>query len=651
MALPESIEAVAVTVGPVLGNDGEPRLGFVEVEASDHAAHVPTGTVLAAGPDRYDLDEDGQALVTVAASDADGVDRTRTYTFRVHLVDTKGIPVAEPIERTVTLPAATAEVALELTEAVEAGTELVAVPFVVSVAGLTGPVTAGDLAEALTPELPAPGAVDSVAGLTGDVDAEDLAGQIAGYLPEADPQFDEVQVATLKIPQRGAVTRHRAGLTGWDDFDRATTTSTLGISSCGQLWHDSSTFRINRGAVEKVAAGSVRHTACHYNPRRRNIRIGVWLNTPLSGDFDAGIVLRSPSAGNNRFLFVTACQSTSTVKLFGRTPSADNTLAQETVAFTLGRRYLLEVQDLDDTITVYVDGTLVLTYTLDDVDTFYTSGETPYTESYYYAYWYDVGITAHHSRDNFTRFEGFHWAALGSKRLNMITDIAHRAATAGMAENSLRSMAALPPDVKAVEIDVRRSSDGGWVLMHDETVDRTTNGTGAVSSLTTAELTALVIDNAGGMVPTLAEALDAAYMYGIEEVWVDWGAGSVADLVSILSAHALGVAGRIVCFLSSVAEASQFRTAWPDARIAIGSVTAANVADVVSGATALGGVECLLLAPGDSAFWDNYAAIATILAGGFAAGTSTTNNSDVMAAAYDAGVTVMLNDYAHMINA
>jgi glycerophosphoryl diester phosphodiesterase len=39
-----------------------------------------------------------------------------------------------------------------------------------------------------------------------------------------------------------------------------------------------------------------------------------------------------------------------------------------------------------------------------------------------------------------------------------------------------------------VETDIRRSKDGELVLMHDATVDRTTNGTGAVESLTLAEL-------------------------------------------------------------------------------------------------------------------------------------------------------------------
>jgi glycerophosphoryl diester phosphodiesterase len=42
-----------------------------------------------------------------------------------------------------------------------------------------------------------------------------------------------------------------------------------------------------------------------------------------------------------------------------------------------------------------------------------------------------------------------------------------------------------------VETDIRRSSDGHLVLMHDATVDRTTNGTGPVASTSLAELEAL----------------------------------------------------------------------------------------------------------------------------------------------------------------
>ena len=63
----------------------------------------------------------------------------------------------------------------------------------------------------------------------------------------------------------------------------------------------------------------------------------------------------------------------------------------------------------------------------------------------------------------------------------MVLVIAHRAAAALAAENSLEGirMAAFC-QADWVELDVRLSRDGELVLMHDESVDRTTSGSGLV---------------------------------------------------------------------------------------------------------------------------------------------------------------------------
>jgi glycerophosphoryl diester phosphodiesterase len=70
---------------------------------------------------------------------------------------------------------------------------------------------------------------------------------------------------------------------------------------------------------------------------------------------------------------------------------------------------------------------------------------------------------------------------------------AHRGGSGEAAENTLAAMqAAIAGDpAVAIETDVRRSRDGHLVLIHDATVDRTTNGRGAVDALTLAELQAL----------------------------------------------------------------------------------------------------------------------------------------------------------------
>jgi glycerophosphoryl diester phosphodiesterase len=56
----------------------------------------------------------------------------------------------------------------------------------------------------------------------------------------------------------------------------------------------------------------------------------------------------------------------------------------------------------------------------------------------------------------------------------------------------------------AIELDVHQSADGILVVCHDPTVDRTTNGSGAIADLTISELEAL--DNAYWFVPGLTSA-------------------------------------------------------------------------------------------------------------------------------------------------
>src|SRR5688572_10333124 len=67
--------------------------------------------------------------------------------------------------------------------------------------------------------------------------------------------------------------------------------------------------------------------------------------------------------------------------------------------------------------------------------------------------------------------------------------IAHRGGAKLRPENTLVAFAhALAVGVDAVECDVRLSKDGQPVVIHDETLDRTTNRSGLVSALTAEEL-------------------------------------------------------------------------------------------------------------------------------------------------------------------
>ena len=70
--------------------------------------------------------------------------------------------------------------------------------------------------------------------------------------------------------------------------------------------------------------------------------------------------------------------------------------------------------------------------------------------------------------------------------------VAHRGCWKTAAENALSAIeACVALGVHMVEVDVRRTRDGALVLMHDETVDRTTNGSGRVGDLTLAEIARL----------------------------------------------------------------------------------------------------------------------------------------------------------------
>lgn len=92
--------------------------------------------------------------------------------------------------------------------------------------------------------------------------------------------------------------------------------------------------------------------------------------------------------------------------------------------------------------------------------------------------------------------------------------VAHRGLLKHAPENTLANFRACLELRIGFEVDVRRSKDGVLVCVHDDTVDRTTNGRGAVSSLTLAELKQLDAGAwfgpafAGERIPTFDEVLD-----------------------------------------------------------------------------------------------------------------------------------------------
>jgi len=93
---------------------------------------------------------------------------------------------------------------------------------------------------------------------------------------------------------------------------------------------------------------------------------------------------------------------------------------------------------------------------------------------------------------------------------------AHRGASAHAPENTLASFElALSQGADAIELDAKLSVDGQVVVIHDPTVDRTTNGHGRVAQLTLSELRSLDAGSffsgkyRGEKIPLLEEVFEA----------------------------------------------------------------------------------------------------------------------------------------------
>lgn len=95
---------------------------------------------------------------------------------------------------------------------------------------------------------------------------------------------------------------------------------------------------------------------------------------------------------------------------------------------------------------------------------------------------------------------------------------AHRGQWRDHPENSIPGIRkAVREGTDVVEIDIKQTKDGHLVLMHDDTVDRTTNGSGRVADLTLQEVKSLRLREGQGngasltdeRVPTFSETLEA----------------------------------------------------------------------------------------------------------------------------------------------
>lgn len=121
--------------------------------------------------------------------------------------------------------------------------------------------------------------------------------------------------------------------------------------------------------------------------------------------------------------------------------------------------------------------------------------------------------------------------------------IGHRGASADAPENTLVAFAlALEQNADGIEFDVQLCADGVAVVMHDDTVDRTCDGTGRVVDLTLADLRLMTIENEH-TIPTLDEVfelLGRRALYNVELKMGGDGERLAAAVARSIAAHGVG---------------------------------------------------------------------------------------------------------------
>ena len=149
-----------------------------------------------------------------------------------------------------------------------------------------------------------------------------------------------------------------------------------------------------------------------------------------------------------------------------------------------------------------------------------------------------------------------------------VVAIAHRGGSALRPENTLLAFDhAVSLGVDGLECDVQLSRDGEVVVMHDPTVQRTTDGTGAVKDLTADELA----------------RLDAGAQFSVDRNWPYRGHGiGIPTLRSILKRYALPIVVEIKSDQPEVADRvlEVIREAHAEDRVIVAGFSHAVVAHV-----------------------------------------------------------------------
>lgn len=146
-----------------------------------------------------------------------------------------------------------------------------------------------------------------------------------------------------------------------------------------------------------------------------------------------------------------------------------------------------------------------------------------------------------------------------------ITLIGHRGLSSQAPENTIPAFElAAEKGLKAVEFDIQPTKDGVWVLSHDDTLRRMTDGTGKISDYTFFDLADFNIDNGANYekyqnlkMPSLDNALESCLKNGLTPMIEikEYNEKSVKRLTESIVSHGFEESCQVISFSRDALEA------------------------------------------------------------------------------------------------
>ncbi|WP_299047372.1 glycerophosphodiester phosphodiesterase family protein [uncultured Tateyamaria sp.] len=231
--------------------------------------------------------------------------------------------------------------------------------------------------------------------------------------------------------------------------------------------------------------------------------------------------------------------------------------------------------------------------------------------------------------------------------------IAHRGASAQKPENTIAAFeAAHAAGCRWIELDAQVLDDGGVIVMHDHTFDRTTNGAGPVAMSNMATVRALRTrdpqtgDLTDEGIPTLSSAIELCAETGlglILEIKATWGidaddARAVGDLLPASPEFPIMVTSFSVTALRTV---SQTR---PDIDLGLASLRPPRDPSAVKAALGLSAIHC-------NAEWTTAQDISAMHAAGLDVAIATINDAEMARRFLQDGADGIMTDWPRLLDA